>query len=176
MKKILVAVDGSQHADHAVRLAADLADKYQAKLIILHTVDKKPLGPEEKHLAEVEFADRLKEIDLGDVRETMQGYGQIGMRGFLRLQDDRNAALKHILGEALVHEAKRVAAEAGDFEIETMVVEGDPAEQIVGTVDTVDANLVVLGSRGLSDLKGLWLGSVSHKVAHLSPVNVVTVR
>ncbi|SDZ40069.1 Nucleotide-binding universal stress protein, UspA family [Jannaschia faecimaris] len=35
-KKILVSFDGSDHADHALRVAADLAQKYQAKLEIAH--------------------------------------------------------------------------------------------------------------------------------------------
>jgi nucleotide-binding universal stress UspA family protein len=33
-----------------------------------------------------------------------------------------------------------------------------------------------MGSRGLSDLKGLMLGSISHKVANSAPCTVITVR
>ena len=36
--------------------------------------------------------------------------------------------------------------------------------------------MVVMGSRGLGNLEGLVLGSVSHKVAASAPCNVVTVR
>jgi nucleotide-binding universal stress UspA family protein len=38
------------------------------------------------------------------------------------------------------------------------------------------ANLIVSGARGLSDLKGLLVGSVSHKLSHLSPVTCITVK
>ena len=47
---------------------------------------------------------------------------------------------------------------------------------ILETVEAEQADLVVSGARGLSDLKALMVGSVSHKLSHLSPVTCVTVR
>jgi len=35
---------------------------------------------------------------------------------------------------------------------------------------------VVTGSRGLSDLAGAIEGSVSHRLAHLAPCSVITVK
>lgn len=37
-RNILVAVDGSKHADAAFEAAADLAQKYRAKLFVIHVV------------------------------------------------------------------------------------------------------------------------------------------
>lgn len=39
-----------------------------------------------------------------------------------------------------------------------------------------DAGLIVMGSRGMSDWEGLLVGSVAHKVVHLSSVPVLIVR
>ena len=60
--RIVVAVDGSDHANNAVLLASDLAQKYDAELHLLHVVSSKPLGSEELHLAEVEFLQVLENV------------------------------------------------------------------------------------------------------------------
>ena len=47
---------------------------------------------------------------------------------------------------------------------ETFVLEGIPSFTIVDFINSINADLVVMGSRGLSNLKELFLGSVSHYV------------
>ena len=39
-----------------------------------------------------------------------------------------------------------------------------------------NADLIVMGTRGLSDLKGRFVGSVSHKLSHLADCTFITVR
>jgi nucleotide-binding universal stress UspA family protein len=58
----------------------------------------------------------------------------------------------------------------------TVVVEGNPGVMIVEYVKQNDADLVVMGSRGLSGLKELFLGSVSHYVAQKAPCPVFIVK
>ena len=52
--KILTAVDNSEHADKAVSLACDIAQKYAAKLVFIHVIENTRLDPELIHMAEVE--------------------------------------------------------------------------------------------------------------------------
>lgn len=58
---------------------------------------------------------------------------------------------------------------------EKMVLQGDAAAGIVDFAREGGYNLIVLGSRGLGNIKGMLLGSVSHKVMQLArcPVTVV---
>jgi nucleotide-binding universal stress UspA family protein len=53
---------------------------------------------------------------------------------------------------------------------------GRAAHVILDTVEERRAGLVVMGSRGLSDLGGLLLGSVTHKLIHLAKIPVLVVR
>lgn len=53
--------------------------------------------------------------------------------------------------------------------------EGDPAREILKTAAEVEANLIVLGSRGHGPLAGAILGSVSLAVAGRSPLPVLVV-
>ncbi len=52
----------------------------------------------------------------------------------------------------------------------------DAARAILDAVEAVGADAIVMGSSGLSDLQGLLLGSVTHKVIHLSDRTVVVAR
>jgi nucleotide-binding universal stress UspA family protein len=53
---------------------------------------------------------------------------------------------------------------------------GDPASAIVSVATAEKPDMLVMGSRGLGDIQGLLMGSVSHKVSHLAPCTVVTVK
>jgi nucleotide-binding universal stress UspA family protein len=50
------------------------------------------------------------------------------------------------------------------------------ATEILSAAKMFDADVVVLGSRGLSDMAGILLGSVTHKVIHLADRPVLVVR
>lgn len=53
---------------------------------------------------------------------------------------------------------------------------GYAAREIVDDAITHDADVIVMGSRGRSDLAGFLLGSTTHKVIHLSDRPVLIVR
>ena len=73
---------------------------------------------------------------------------------------------------ALAHVIKRVAS-AGSAEI--LVRIGEPGETIVKVARQKHCGEIVLGSRGLGNLKGLILGSVTTKVIHAARVPVTVV-
>ncbi len=50
------------------------------------------------------------------------------------------------------------------------------AAQIIDVAQATNASLIVMGSRGLSDLHGLMVGSNTHKVIHLAHCPVLVVR
>jgi nucleotide-binding universal stress UspA family protein len=56
------------------------------------------------------------------------------------------------------------------------VLVGEPAATIVGRAQEADVDLVAVGSRGRSGLRGLVLGSVARNVATSAPGNVLVVR
>lgn len=62
------------------------------------------------------------------------------------------------------------------LQIEKSVHWGPPAQAIVAEADKQGVEAIVMGSRGLSDLRGLVVGSVSHKVMHTAHCRVILVR
>ena len=72
-----------------------------------------------------------------------------------------------------LEEAEKILAERG-VDGETVAAQGDPGDVILSTAK--DADLVVVGSRGLNPFQRLLLGSVSSKVVHRAECDVLVVR
>lgn len=84
--------------------------------------------------------------------------------------------LPHSLGERIVGEARERAAKGGAADVSCLVKDGDAARVILATAREEDADLIVMGSRGLGPIKEVFLGSVSHKVTQMAPCACMTVR
>ena len=63
-----------------------------------------------------------------------------------------------------------------DFEIRGIVEEGDAAEVIIDTANKLNVDLIVLGSKGKSELGQYLLGSVANKVVQYAHKPVMVVR
>ena len=72
-------------------------------------------------------------------------------------------------------EAVLLAEERG-LEARTKLLAGDAAHEIVAYADEIDADLIVVGSRGLGKIGSALLGSVSHKLLHHATRPVMVVR
>ena len=72
-------------------------------------------------------------------------------------------------------EAVETAAEKG-VDVETELLKGNPADEIVAFADTIDADLIVVGSRGHGAVASALIGSVSRGVLHESRRPVLVVR
>ncbi|MDY7116953.1 universal stress protein [Halomonas sp. SSL-5] len=79
-------------------------------------------------------------------------------------------------GRQVISRAAEAAREQGATQVETVIAQGDPARAILSESRKRGVDAIVMGSRGLSDLKGFVVGSVSHKVAHTAECTVITVR
>ena len=51
-----------------------------------------------------------------------------------------------------------------------------PPREILEDAKNLDVGIIIMGSRGLTDLAGLLLGSTAHKVIHLADRPVLVVR
>ena len=65
--------------------------------------------------------------------------------------------------------------EAG-LEVNTHAREGDPADSILDVAEEEEADLIVVGNKGMTGAKRFLLGSVPNKVSHHAPCSVLIVR
>lgn len=149
-EKLLVAVDGSDHATRALEAAADLATHYGSEVVLIHVVHE-PTGTVPRGLEEFE---RLEHVHVSE-RDLLESAGQ-----------------------RIVQKAEAQIRQLGVTNVASLVESGKPAPAIVAHIkrDLQPTDGVVMGRRGLGDLGGLLLGSVSHRVAHDAACAVITVQ
>ena len=94
--------------------------------------------------------------------------------GKLLTPDLVNAELQRE-GEQLLADPLSIAHAADVFSTAHVRV-GDPAQEIVACATQFGCTTIVMGTRGMGALEGIVMGSVAHKVVHLSPVPVTLVK
>ena len=146
---LLVPVDGSEGAHKAVVVAGDLATRYGARITVLHV---------------------LKRVGTAIVPDELEPY--------LRAEHVRMTESDFLRRgtEEIVERETRYLRQTGLRNVEAGIDVGDPARVIVERAKRDGVDLIVIGSRGRSDIAALLLGSVSHKVANLAPCSCITVR
>lgn len=145
ISNVLVAVDGSKPSLQALDMGIEMTKKFDAKLHLIHVVREMQLPSELQNIAELE-----------SVRGTRQD-------------------VLNTIGERLVNQAKRVAETNGITSVDSDIGTGDPANAIVGYANRNGVDLIVLGSRGLGQVEGMLMGSVSRKVSNLAAVACMVV-
>jgi nucleotide-binding universal stress UspA family protein len=80
-----------------------------------------------------------------------------------------------ILGEALLTRTRCLLQKNG-LEATPVLARGDAAAEILNYARENQIDLLVAGSRGLSQFKSLWMGSVSRKLVHYSKCSVLIVK
>ena len=77
---------------------------------------------------------------------------------------------------AILRDARDRAKEAGAADIKERAILGAPVEALLDLVDEVDADLLVVGSVGMSTVRGRLLGSVPASISHKAKVDVLIVH
>ncbi len=146
IENILVPLDGSEHSEKALDFAAAIAVKFDAGLHLLQVIEHTEVPKALLRFAEAEHLPGPPTY----IHETVA---------------------KGILEGGMAR-----AKEAGIAKVESTLERGDAAQTILEQAQKLGVDLIVLGSRGLGNVEGLLLGSVSHKVGQMAPCPCTTVR
>ena len=76
----------------------------------------------------------------------------------------------------LVLDAAAAEAKGEGIEVQTHPVEGDPADAILNVAEETNADLIVVGNKGMTGARRYLLGSVPNNVSHHAPCSVIIVR
>jgi len=153
-EKILVPLDGSEPSIHALEKAVQIAKKFAAKITLIHVYSVSPPV----------FVSSI------DISESVPHEVTLPPEVFSKLDEVARGRGANILE----HGEKRVKAER--VQVETLLEEGHAVEEILRTAKEGEFDLIVIGARGLSTIKEIFLGSVSHGVTVHAPCPVLIVR
>lgn len=144
-KRILIPFDGSKGAEAALRQGIELACLCDAEVEVLTVY---------RHHA-------MTEASLSMVRtKTVQGSPDQALRDYAK---------------DVASYAKSIAVAAGVRSVRAFIRAGQPSRTIVAFANEHEADLIVIGARGLGSVETFLLGSVSHKVTGLSKLPVLVV-
>ena len=148
---VLVPVDGSDGANNAAQFAARLAETMNCPVQLLYAFPESPM-----------------EL-YGVPGEGAMG-GEMGYFSAEEFEKVRNG------NAGRVFEVAREAIGEARVRVEEKLLGGEASEAILEYAETVPGAMIVVGSRGLSGVKRLLLGSLSHALVQHAHCPVTVVR
>jgi len=148
-QKILVAIDDSESSHTIFDRALTLAKTNQSELMLIHVLTL---------LDDFYPGDTF----IGIPASAMQIYAE-------RLENREQAGIEKL-------RSLEVEATAAGVTTEFTQKIGDPGKMICEVANTWNANLIVIGRRGLSGLSELFMGSTSNYVLHHASCDVLTIQ
>lgn len=175
IENVLVATDGSANADRAVRFASELATKFAAELTVVHVLLRDHLDEGLRRFGEVEHLTKERKPSVAATLDLIPATQFPHMLVPADVADSADDVLKAV-AEQVLQGAENVALECGVEKVTKLTRDGSAARCILEAARETNADLIVLGTRGLSSIAELLQGSVSHKVTQLAPCAVTLVR
>jgi nucleotide-binding universal stress UspA family protein len=148
VNRVLVALDGSKHSDETVQ-----------------SLLRMPLLPRTEILVMV----------------VLQSFAATFVKAYT-LDRERDREIITELQEAEEEAARRVLAEAesqlrnGRYRVSTILSRGDPSREILQEAGRRNVDVIALGAKGLTGVRGFLLGSVAQRVARYAKSSVLIVR
>jgi nucleotide-binding universal stress UspA family protein len=78
------------------------------------------------------------------------------------------------IGKAILHDVEK--RYGGDVKLRTVLREGSPVDAIIDVASDENADVIVVGNRGMAGAKRFVLGSVPNAVSHHAPCHVLIVH
>lgn len=151
-KKIIIAYDGSDQSKRAMDHAAEMANTNKGTLVVLTVVPKESLPI----LAE-------------------EGFGAVPITSTQEWADYQEK-LKASYTKSQEEAVKGVKAKYPKLKVDSILLDGRPSSTIVEQAEKTQADLIVMGSRGIGGISGWILGSTSRRVVESCTKPILVIK
>ena len=157
----------------ACRVAGEIAARFKGRLVIVHV---RLAHASADQLADIPGASRWPK----GVRDRLREVRALSRRTKALAAEvvtvTAPADVVEAVDDKILAATARAAQARGARAVAKTMASCEPAQAIIAAADREKADLVVLGSRGLGAIRGLLMGSVSHKVAQVAPCPCLMVK
>ena len=146
-KRILVAVAFSPQAQNLINFAASVATDLEGEELIVTSIIN------------------TRDVDAVGTISAM-GYDVDGENYVKSIKDERRALLDEYIKQIALPSEK----------VRMIIKVGDPVDELLKIVVKENADLIVMGTKGRSNLEYALVGSVAEKIFRRSPVPILSYR
>ncbi len=160
LKHILLAQDGSEHGNLALEYLCGMQNGHRFPLP----------GGAEIHVSKVISSLELPGTFLQSVQIGPEFLSQQEVEAAFHQKEAEEKEARDFLDKAVE------VIRAGGMKAQAVVLQGEPATELIRYASEKNIDLIVAGSRGLSRVKGWLMGSVSRKLVHYAKSSVLIVK
>ena len=146
IKKIMVAVDFSEHSQKIVDYACRLAEDLGAELIFVNVINQRDI-------------DMIKKVEMHTDKMSAKDY----INGLI---DDRNAEMQRLLKDTNCTQIPN----------QFIIKKGVPFMEFVDAAQEERVDTVVMGTKGRGNISGILFGSQAEKMFRHCPVPLLSIR
>jgi len=148
IRRVLVATDGSKYSDEVVRFLLGLPLPSNSQVFLVTVLHS--------------WSPALVKTFTMNLETDQQILGE------LQAAEEERA-------RSLMAKVKKQFQQKG-YDIESLVLRGEPAEEILMAAKTLNPDLIAVGAKGLTGIEAFLLGSVAQRVARFSRYSVLIGR
>lgn len=153
MRKILIAVDGSDSAQKAAQKGAELADQLGAEATLIHVYAESAQIP----------VNQFNEVASYLSAETME-----------EIMEQQEDTIKERRQKILDEDAEYF--EEKGLDVEKVLLHGDPADEVCDYAEKNNFDLIIVADKGHGKVERFLLGSISDKIVRHANKSVMVVK
>ena len=146
VNRILVACDLSHYSIQAVEYAADMAKSVDAELVIINVINQRDL-------------DMIEKVSRHTDKITVSEYVS-------ETRENRSEEIAQVL----------VASKRDPASYRTVFRTGVPFREILAAIEVEKADLLVMGTKGRTDLVDVIFGTTAQKMFRRCPIPLLSIR